>query len=258
MTGEYYILNKKKVTKRWGFRVKSFLGKGCFKKVTTAIRITAKEAKTVAQAVPLDYLSEDALKTFSRECKIALLLEGNPNLVSAHRIFLYQKQSTGKSKLSFMMEKCDTNLSDVRKSFEYTDESLCQIFEGTANALQQMHEFTCSPNDIYPDGVEEGLVHADLKLDNMLLNRRENENGDPRYIVKFGDYGLTQDAKSPAPLFKSSKRFTPPPMKILRQPKHRICMPQGVPFMSSLLTKISHGTIRLPQCTVRKSRSLFN
>lgn len=219
----FSILNKSKVRGMFGIGIRSFIGKGTFKKITSTIEVVKEESNYEATSAAQAAARKDS-KEHSRADDLAY--EGNrakllshPNIVSVSSAFYYKTKAYGDKASSFIMKQCDTDLKS-KKNFSYNDETRCQIFEGLANGLKHLHTFKCPPSEKLKScgfsvegentGLEGGVIHRDIRPENILLNTEDDGKGNIKHIVKIGDFGLAESANNPSALAEIVLRFLPP------------------------------------------------
>ena len=114
---------------------------------------------------------EEFVKLLIEQTKIMKILENNNNNKNTVKFFKY---FDSKTEFAVVMEKCDTDLSDIfiKRKNNYSLEEIKELLNQLNNTFKIM-----SKNEI---------IHGDLKLENILVNNKKNK------LYKLTDYGVSQ------------------------------------------------------------------
>ncbi|MEW5852030.1 MAG: serine/threonine-protein kinase [Myxococcota bacterium] len=157
-----------------GFRVEKGVGSGAFARVYAGV---GPGGDAVAVKVLQDR-SDDARRLFQREVKIMRQLPAVP-----HRVRYFGEGHTDDGRPFLAMEFVDGgSLRGILKQRgTFPEQEACKLMVDLCDALADLHHL--------------GVVHRDLKPDNVLLTR------DGR--VKLSDFGLVKDAQGLLELFET-------------------------------------------------------
>ncbi|CAJ1048707.1 homeodomain-interacting protein kinase 1-like isoform X1 [Xyrichtys novacula] len=157
------------------YMVQSILGQGSFgtvAKCTNMCDNTTVAIKTMKDEYPLDYA---ARKEVNALLKLSVLDTDKSNIVQWHKAF------TDRGHFCIVFEHLDKSLLDFME--ERNSEPLLlsvnrPIIQQVANALDHLKTI--------------GMIHADLKLDNVMLVDHQHQP----YRVKVIDFGLAEDVSA--------------------------------------------------------------
>ncbi|XP_033744460.1 uncharacterized protein LOC117330353 [Pecten maximus] len=165
------------------------LGSGSFADVYKAKLKVANPPMTVALKVSKDPLKETNITDILLEDRTSRELK-HPNVVHYHGAVL-RMDGTGKhSKVFWIMvlEYCTDTLKSVFIDAEYENPGKCPIYPDQVEAIESMAKYFVQICEGVSYFHRKGLVHRDLKLENILIDEKKN--------VKVTDVGLTKEAKA--------------------------------------------------------------
>jgi len=147
----------------------TILGKGSSAQV---FQVTHRETgETFAcKIVRKSHMNDE--RTMSTETEIMMRLK-HENLVQLHELF---ETSTSRW---FIMELANagTLQSALAAEVNYTEDLVAGLFKQILSGVKHLHDM--------------GIVHRDLKQDNILVNVVETSNGEKKYVPKIADFGLS-------------------------------------------------------------------
>eukprot|EP01032_Pedospumella_encystans_P010230 gene10230-11974_t len=111
-------------------------------------------------------------RTMSTETEIMMRLK-HENITQLHELY-----ETSNSRW-FIMELANagTLQTALAEEVNYTEELVAGLFKQVLSGVKHLHDM--------------GIVHRDLKQDNILVNVVETSNGEKKYVPKIADFGLS-------------------------------------------------------------------
>ncbi|XP_060075713.1 uncharacterized protein LOC132555383 [Ylistrum balloti] len=165
------------------------LGSGSFADVYKAKLKVTKPPITVALKVSKDALKENNVTDILLEDRTSRDLK-HPNVVHYYGAVL-RMDGTGKhSKVYWIMvlEYCTDTLKSIFIDGDFRNPGKCPVYSEQVETIENMARYfvqICEGVDYFH---RKGLVHRDLKLENILIDTKNN--------VKLTDVGLTKEAKA--------------------------------------------------------------
>lgn len=159
------------------YRIDAVLGTGGMGQVYRATHLMLNRAAAIKVMNPAVASDANFQARFIQEAKAAAALS-HPNIIEIYdfgeaegRLYLVMELVTGGSLRSVL-----TRRASDESSFSLTDglDLICQ----TADALEFAHE--------------NGMVHRDIKPDNLLLQPRNHDRHSHDYVVKVNDFGIAR------------------------------------------------------------------
>ncbi|MFH1810405.1 MAG: serine/threonine-protein kinase [Pseudomonadota bacterium] len=152
------------------FRIEAMVGQGGMGKVYRATQLSLD--KTVALKLLHASCSEDELKVqrFHREARASSRLT-HPNAIS---IIDFGQDTDGTLYMAMEFVRGQTGMSLLRSQFPFDEKRVARIVQQACHALAQAHD--------------RGLVHRDLKLDNIMIDDRPGRED----FVKVLDFGIAK------------------------------------------------------------------
>ncbi|XP_045164782.2 NUAK family SNF1-like kinase 1 [Mercenaria mercenaria] len=156
------------------FELKKTLGEGTYGKVKLALERTTGEQFAIKYIRKSKIHDEHDLNRIRREIKIMSSVR-HPHIVNVREVF------ENKDKIILVMECADGGeLYDYINNKQLTEKDARRVFRQIVSAIKHCHQ--------------NGIVHRDLKLENILLDRD--------YNAKIADFGLS-NFYSPTELLKT-------------------------------------------------------
>uniref|UniRef100_T1IGW5 Protein kinase domain-containing protein n=1 Tax=Strigamia maritima TaxID=126957 RepID=T1IGW5_STRMM len=146
-----------------------FLGKGSFGTVVKAEEINSSKPWAI-KTVYKDQAGKHSVKLLEREIAILKMVQ-HPHIIYLHEVFETPE------KVCLVLELCPQALRDVLR-FEgtFSEMDTRTVIQRLLSAVSYLHK--------------NGIVHRDLKLENILVGENPNEISD-RLFVKVTDFGLS-------------------------------------------------------------------
>ena len=144
--------------------------------------IDLKELKTQLSDIYTDYEErfQSIISNYINEFEIMKLCSrNNENSVRCYEYFKNDDH------FSFIMELCETNLSDFLNTYS----GICNNNRGFDERL--IYQIMTQLNKAFKKMIENKIVHGDLKLENILI---KYNNGN--FVVKLCDYGMSKILKN--------------------------------------------------------------
>ena len=148
------------------------LGKGGYGKV---FQVRNKNTGQLFACKKLSKLNINNLIKFRREIDILIKID-HPNIIKLLEVFESQNS------LYLIMEECyggelfDRILKRIENNLMYTEKEACEIIRQVMGAIEYCHN--------------KGIVHRELKPENLLYLKEGPEENNPLKII---DFGLSQD-----------------------------------------------------------------
>ena len=170
------------------------IGRGQFSKVFKAINKKTKEMRAI-KIIEI-YNNNNFMKYIKNELNnMKKCSKENDNSVKFYDYFYY------KDKFIIVLELCDNSLQkilDERKE-GFSSEQIFNIMSQLNNTFNIMYK--------------NKIMHGDIKLDNILVKYKDNNNNDPNinFIVKLTDYGIGKKLKKKinAALIETNETISP-------------------------------------------------
>jgi len=175
ITDCFFKYNKMPKTRIELYKVGKILGKGAFGKVNLGLhRLTRK-------LVAIKSSDKDQIKEESTKRKMMQEIDILKSIKHTSHIKLLETFQTPKHYL-IVMELCPGGdlLNYVRKRRKLTEKNAKYLFKQIMQGIEYMHSI--------------GIVHRDIKLDNILLDGKGN--------VKIGDFGVSRRVDQDELLFE--------------------------------------------------------
>jgi serine/threonine protein kinase len=155
------------------FRIESFVGKGAMGRVYRATQLNLKKRVAIKVMHP-DKRDGTYASRFKREAKAAARME-HPNLL---RVIDFGEEPDGL--LYMAMEFLDGRdlLTVLREEFPFSTQRIVSILSQTLAALAVAHEM--------------GVVHRELKPENVMLLPSKDDEGNATELVKVCDFGVAK------------------------------------------------------------------
>ena len=152
------------------------LGEGGFGAVYKATKINSKEVYAIKR-ISIENLNEHEIeKIIEEEITSMNLLKECENSINFFGYFKEEKY------IYLIMELCDYNLEQIINEKKGNIKEIKEILEQLNNAFKIMHD--------------NAIIHKDIKPENILIKKLENN----KYLYKLTDYGfsklLTQSHKA--------------------------------------------------------------
>ena len=156
------------------YEIKDEIGRGQFGEVFKGINKKSGEIR----AIKIIRIKND-MKYINNELNnMKICSNENDNSVKYYEIFYY------KDKLVIVMELCDSTLKkilDERKE-GFTSEQIFNIMSQLNNTFKIMYK--------------NKIIHRDIKLDNILIKYKDNNDSNINFIVKLTDYGISKQLEN--------------------------------------------------------------
>ena len=163
------------------YEINDEIGRGQYCKVFKGVNKKSKEVRAIKIIEIYNNKDNNFIKYIINELNnMKLCSEDNDNSVKYYEHFHY------KDKFVIVMELCDNSLQNIlngrKEGFKCE-----QIF----NIMSQL-------NNTFKIMYKNKIIHRDIKLDNILVKYKDNNNNDSNinFIVKLTDYGISKQLKN--------------------------------------------------------------
>ena len=162
------------------YEIKEEIGRGQFK-VFKGINKKSKQIRAI-KIIEIYNNDNNYIKYLNNEINnMKLCSEENDNSVKYYGHFHY------KDKFVIVMELCDNSLQKIlnERNEGFTCEQIFDIMSQLNNTFKIMYK--------------NKIIHRDIKLDNILIKYKDNNNNNDsniNFIVKLTDYGISKQLKN--------------------------------------------------------------
>jgi len=163
------------------YEIKEEIGRGQFK-VFKGINKKSKEIRAIKIIEIYNNKNNNFVKYLNNEINnMKICSKENDNSVKYYEHFHY------KDKFIIVMELCDNSLQKIlnERNKGFTCEQIFDIMSQLNNTFKIMYK--------------NNIIHRDIKLDNILIKYKDNNNNNDsniNFIVKLTDYGISKQLKN--------------------------------------------------------------
>ena len=163
------------------YEINNEIGRGQYCKVFKGVNKKSKEMRAIKIIEIYNNKDNNFIKYIINELNnMKLCSKENDNSVKYYEHFHF------KDKFAIVMELCDNNLQSIldERKEGFTCEEIFNIMSQLNNTFKIMYK--------------NKIIHRDIKLDNILVKYKDNNNNDlnSNYIVKLTDYGISKQLEN--------------------------------------------------------------